>query len=429
VTEQLRNQKVKLRQDTSLNVPLHEVIAEARANGLSVQQLSGYGKVLDARLLAVEGRICQIIRTRQVIDSHYPDAVYAPLYLPQTKVADLLIYVAFPSSGPPRFYVVPRGVMTKNTAWSLESLEQYRNAWNVFKQPLVPSLTERRFTILNWQLQAVIKAAEEAALDVTLIRLKKSRPWPTFIQRQIIVAERNCAVYSCSRLSPDPTAPRHNFIFLRAPSDKRSEFQLCRVKDGPSECAIYVVPCRAIKKKTTISLENPVFQSFKDNWKLLSTPISELATITPIEWRRPKIVRPKEELPDALAKIVWPKKRLPEALVKTILEAQSQGLSVELVTQREAGIYPRNKCLHISQKPCQIVQAMLVTTGRYKGNYVSVDVPATDWAEFVVFIVTPEADGETPTFYVVPCTRFIEDTVVLPSWFRDYKNAWHHLHI
>jgi len=130
-----------------------------------------------------------------------------------------------------------------------------------------------------------------------------------------------------------------------------------------------------------------------------------------------------------LTKIVWPKKKLPEALVKTILEAQSQGLSVELVTQREAGIYPRNKCLHISQKPCQIVQAMLVTTGKYKGSYVPVDVPATDWAEFVVFIVTPEADGATPTFYVVPCTRFIEDTVVLPPWFRDYKNAWHHLHI
>jgi len=74
------------------------------------------------------------------------------------------------------------------------------------------------------------------------------------------------------------------------------------------------------------------------------------------------------------------------------------------------------------------MQAMLVTMGRYKGSYVPLSVPATDWAEFVVFFVTPEADGEAPTFYVVPRTRFIEDTIVLPSWFRDYKDAWHLLH-
>lgn len=394
-------------------MPVHEVITEARANGLSVQRLSGYGKILDARLLAVEGRMCQIIRTRQVIDSHYPNAVYAPLYLPRTEFADFLIYVAFSSSGPPRFYVVPRGAMTKNTAWSLECLERYRDAWQVFKQPITTGLTERHFTVLNWQLQAIIKAAEDVALDVTLIRLKKRSPWPVFVQRRAIVNGRRCAVYSCTRLSSDPTAQGYNFVFLRSPTNKWAEFQLCIVKDGPNEYQIYVFPRGAIQKQTTASLDNTEFQSYKTNWKFLSAPTSELAQITPIEWR-PKKARPQ--------------KPVPEALAKTMLEAQSHGLSVELVTQREAGAYLRNKCLYISQKPCQIMQALLVTEGKFKGRYVPLNAPATDWAEFLVFFVPPEIEGEAPTFYVVPRAKLIEDTIVLPTWIRDYKDAWHHLH-
>jgi hypothetical protein len=297
----LRDRKVRVRQDTSLKVPINEVMGEARANGLCVQRLTGYGKVLDARLLGVEGRICQIIRTRQVIDAHYPKTAYAPLYLPRNEFADFLVYVAFPdsSSTPPRFYVVPRGVMTKDTAWSLESLEQYRDAWQVFKQPVNPELTERHFTVLNWQLRAIIDAAKDAALDVTLIGRKRHVRWPTFVQRRAIVNGRKCAVYSCTRLSCDPTAPRHNCIFLRTPTNKWAEFQLCIVKDGPSEYQIYVIPCGAIQKQTTASLDNPDLQSYKSNWKLLSVSASEPAKIAPIEWR-PKKARPQRKFPEAL---------------------------------------------------------------------------------------------------------------------------------
>jgi hypothetical protein len=424
-----------------VNVPVNEVITEVRANGLSVQRVSGYGKVLDARLLAVEGRLCQIIRTREVIDSHYPNAVYAPLYLPRTKFADFLIYVAFPSSSPPRFYVVPRGAMTKDTAWSLESLEQYRDAWQVFKQPITTGQTERRFTILNWQLQTIIDAAKQASLEVTLIGLKKRTPWPTFVQRRAIVDGRKCAVYSCTRLSPDPTVPRYNFVFLRTPTNKWAEFQLCIVKDGPSEYQIYVIPRGAIQEQTTASLDNPDLQSYKSNWKLLSAPPTDLESIAPIEWR-PKLIWPTKELPiewrtridrlekdfpvELRPKITRPKKAPPEALAKTMLEAQSHGLSVELLTQREAGGYLRNKCLYISQKLCQIIQAVSVTSGKYKGRYVPLNGEAPEeWADFVVFFVPPGIDGEAPAFYVIPRARLIEDSIVLPTWIRDYKDAWH----
>jgi hypothetical protein len=301
--------------------------------------------------------------------------------------------------------------MTKDTAWSLESLEQYRDAWQVFKQPITTGQTERRFTILNWQLQTIIDAAKQASLEVTLIGLKKRTPWPTFVQRRAIVDGRKCAVYSCTRLSPDPTIPRYNFVFLRTPTNKWAEFQLCIVKDGPSEYQIYVIPRGAIQKQTTASLNNPDLQSYKSNWKLLSAPPINLESIALIEWR-PKITRPK--------------KAPPEASAKTMLEAQSHGLSVELLTQREAGGYVRNKCLYISQKLCQIMQAVLITAGKYDGRYVPLNGDAPeDWAEFLVFVVLPEIEDEAPTFYVVPRAKFIEDTIVLPTWIRDYKDSWH----
>lgn len=440
----LRDRKVKSRQDTSLNVPTHEVIAQAKANSLSVQRVVGYGKILDARLLAIEGRICQIIRTRQITHSRYPKAVHAALYLPRTEFADFLIYVAFPLTGDPRFYVVPRGVMTKDTAWSLESLEQYCDAWQVFKQPITPDLTERRFTILNWQLQAIMNAAKDVNLEVTLMGLRKRRRWPLFFQRRVVVGGRKCAVYCCSRLTTDPTLSHYNYVFLRTPTKNWAEFQLCIVKDGPNECEIYVVPRGAIRKETTASLDHPEFQYYKSNWNLLSMSVTELEKITPIEWRRKRIqpanefsmtelekiaqteARPKlTRTANEFLEISRPKKALPEALMKTGIEAQSHGLSVELVTRHESGRYLRNKCLFVSQKLCQVVRATLVTgAGRYTGGYVASSEIETDCVEFVVFFVTSEIEGGAATFYIVPRAKLIEDTVLLPAWIQDYKDAW-----
>ena len=473
-------------------MPIHEVIVEAQAHSLSVQRLTGYGKVLDARLVAIEGRICQIIRTRQVIDSLYPTAVNSALYLPRNVFADFLIYVAFPSNGSPQFYVVPRGAMTKDTMWSLKSLKQYRDAWQVFKQPITKRQTERRFTTVNWQLQAIIDAVKDAALDVTLIGLKKRTQWPTFVQRRVIVGGRKCAVYSCTRLSPDPTASLHNFIFLRIPTNTWAEFQICLVKDGPNGYQIYVIPRGAIQKKTTASLENSDLQSYKGNWKLLSASPSDLEKVVPIRWRpnnyRPPVKlslqnrsspiesrpetqpphqvesstkiqpprqiessatiqpphqaesgskirpprqiesRPKIQLPSVKRppKRARPPKKVPEILMKPMLEAQSHGLPVELVRGHQPNAYEANRCLIISQKPCQIMQTVFITAGKHKGRYVPMNGEAIeDWAEFVVFFVREQVESEKPTFYIVPRARLIEDTVVLPTWIRDYKDAWH----
>src|SRR5258706_5083766 len=100
-----------MQDETTINV----VVNEAKANGLSVQRLSGYGKVLDARLLAIEGRVCQVIRTREITDVNYSNAVSVQLYLPRNEFPDFLIYVVQQDGGKPTFYLLPRGVMTKDT--------------------------------------------------------------------------------------------------------------------------------------------------------------------------------------------------------------------------------------------------------------------------------------------------------------------------
>jgi hypothetical protein len=401
-----------MRQDTSVNVPIGEVIAEAEARGLSVQRLTGYGKVLDARLLAVEGMICQIVRTRQVPQIDYPVAAYAPLYLPRTTVADCLIYVAFPTTGSPRFYVVPRGVLTKDTGWSLNSLEQYRDAWQVFNEHIAPDQTERHFTTLNWQLQAVMDAAKDAALDVTLIGLKKRTTWPTFVQRRVLVNGRKCRVYACPRLSLNPEVQQYKNVFLRLSKDDWADFNLYALDGTPHKHTIFVIPSRALTGGlTTASLDNPDLQFYKENWSLLTPSQEAEDSIRPIKWRQPKIPRPA--------------KKPSMALIALDLRAKQCGLPVEPAPAGAAGT--RAACFYISQKPCQIVQASFMTLGKSSGRYVSLSVPKRDWAEFLIFFIPGETEGGAPTFYVVPRSRILKPTTLSPtsSWLKDYREAWH----
>jgi hypothetical protein len=391
---------------------INAVMNEAKANGVSVQRLIGYGKVLDARLLALESRVCQVIKTHERVDTHYPNATSVPLYLPRSEFADFLIYPVHQDGGKPAFYIIPRGVMTKDTMWSLESLEQYRDSWDVLQQRDAP--TERHFTILNWQLKAVIEKAELANLEVTLVGRKNNRPWPRFSQRRILVGGRRCTVFSCTRLSNDQTNRSYEFVFLRKPMDKWGEFQLCIVRDNAGECAIFVLPYGMIPKTTTASLNNPSIQTHKNNWGLLSMSPNASA-VTPLQWRQPK------------PKITPPDKEVPVALAKTMLQAKSHGLSVGLVSTIKRGVCLKDRCLYISNKRCQVMNIRSITIGNATARYVPLNIPRTDWAEFLIFFVRAELEDDPPSFYVVPRSRLAKRTAVslTSSWLRDHKDAWH----
>jgi hypothetical protein len=142
-------------------------------------------------------------------------------------------------------------------------------------------------------------------------------------------------------------------VFLRTPTDKWAEFQLCIVKDKSDECQIYVIPRGAIRKQTTASLDNPILQSYRSNWKLLSATASELAQITPIEWR-PKKVRPRKEVP--------------EYLMKVMLQDQSDGLSISPMPQRKTGSPSDNYC-YGGTKKVHITSKSTVKDGRVEVGF------------------------------------------------------------
>jgi len=376
--------------------PIDIVIDEARARKFRVQRLTGYGKVLDSRLVLVEQQICQVIPTHRKPVQEHPEKSWVPLYLPRNRYADFLIYLV---QAPERFcYVVPRGAMSKDTGRSVESMEQYRNAWDLLQQKVAPALKQRRFTIINHQLQTIIDAAEHAKLEITLIGRKHPGRWPVYQQRRVIVADRKCAVYTWTRLTRDPTNSAYECVFVRTPQDGWAEFQLCVVNGDES---VYVIPRGVIPEKTTLSLNNPHLAFHANNWKLLSLDSKTLATTPRIESLLPKLPKPA--------------KPIPVVIVRTTEQAKARGLTVEKVPGTSS-----QQCLYIAKKTCQIMSSKSVrVSGR---SYIPLNLPSTDWAEFVIFAVP---DGNGFEFYVVPRSRLRKRTVTAPSgWIREYKDQW-----
>jgi hypothetical protein len=249
--------------------PIIAVVKEAEARGLRVQRSFGVGtKVSDPRLLHIAGKPCQVIKT--VHESTSPDYSYAKslrLYLPRTGFADFLIYVAV-DVVPPTFYIIPRGILSKDTARTEKSLEEYRNAWNLLTEAISPTLTERKFEAISSQLQSVISGAQQAGLEVELIRTKKGQrrnDYRSVFQRRVLVSGKRCAIYSGVRINKDLDLNQYNIVILRASRDSWPEFCLYIVEDG----AVYVIPRGTITHTTTLSLNSPDLRPYRNAWDLL----------------------------------------------------------------------------------------------------------------------------------------------------------------
>lgn len=169
---------------------------------------------------------------------------------------------------------------------------------------------------------------------------------------------------------------------------------------------MYVIPRGAIKTDTAVSLNNEKLNSYKNNWDLLAQPIGK--TSGPIEW--------KPKIPDT-------PKEIPLAIIQTMRAAATNGLLVE--RPHLASEYQ----LYISYKRCQIVQAKPVVTmiADQRRLFVPLNVPRSDWAEFLVFFIRADATTTTGDFYVIPRAKVTKRTVVSPisSWLKEYADAWH----
>lgn len=164
--------------------PIELAITEASSRGLRIERLPINSKqhTFDRRLLLIEGRRCQVIPSRLGHPSEeYPDAEYLSLYLPRGEWPDYLIYVL--SGIESAFWIVPRGKMSKDTGRTPQSMEPYREAWDLLRQGLDES--PKQFEVLNWQLEAVKASAQEAGLQIELIPTKKyreGRRWPPVVK-------------------------------------------------------------------------------------------------------------------------------------------------------------------------------------------------------------------------------------------------------
>ena len=90
----------------------------------------------------------------------------------------------------PVFRIGPCSEMSKGTGRSPESLERYRDAWELLQLNLPKS--ENKFEISNWQQRAVKDAAKKAGLDVEFINTKKHRDgrrWPPILTRRLFRIE------------------------------------------------------------------------------------------------------------------------------------------------------------------------------------------------------------------------------------------------
>jgi hypothetical protein len=168
----------------------------------------------------------------------------------------------------------------------------------------------------------------------------------------------------------------------------------------------YVVPHGVVETSTSVSLNNPRLQFYKNNWKLLSEAFDiNLANL--LCFQRP-------------AKKPAPPKQVPISLEATILEAEKRGMSVEPVSTREHGV----NWLHISKKRCQVMMTTPVEeVGR---TYIPLNLPKSEWAEFLVYYVKRNAAQE-PQFYILPRMKLNKRTVLSPtsSWLREYEDAWY----
>jgi hypothetical protein len=399
-----------------LGFPIEYVVSEAQSRGLVVQRIPADSKTLlhDPRLLLIDGWHCQVIPTRLGNNSvAYPQAKYFSLYLPRATWADFLIYVAHKET-PQRFYVVPRGKLTKDTGWTPESLAQYQDAWKWLK-PGSQAELKRDFELLSWQLEAVIKMAQGAGKPVELLRTKKGkkgRRWPEIIKRRVLISGRRCAIHTAARLSQDDSKTEYDYVMLKVSADEWAEFHLY-VIDTADECFdAFIIPAGHLRSTTSCSLDNPKLVKYTNSWDLLTAAPELIAEMASIEWRSPKPAKSATKHSIILAEV--------------IREAEKHGLIAEPHGSGFAPYSGVQSCVLLSRRRCQVISTKPINNrkGAATTYYVPLNPPKSDWAEFLIFV--SRRDSEEAKYYVVPRSDLLRPTSYSPNSKRltQYEGAW-----
>ncbi len=398
-----------------MSSPIELVMREAVSRGLRVERLAAQSRryALDKRLALIEGKRCQVIPSRRGHPSkQYPYAEYFPLYLPRNDWADFLIYVSL-TENPPTFCIVPRVEMSKDTGRAPVGLAHYRDAWALLRQDL--SESEKVLEILSWQMEAIKQSAQDAGIEIELIKTKKHRDgkkWPPVIKRRILIAGKRCAIFSASRISQDPEEREYNYAVFKASQEEWPEFQLYVVKGSGKSCDIFVVPRSHLTISTSASLDHPELARYKNAWTLLTGSPEALAQIPHIQWKQAKraSVAAKHSL----------------ILQEVVRKAESQGLIVETAHGDVKSHKGVQSFVYISKKRCQVIHSSVIT-GLSGFQYLPLNSPISAWAEFLIFCANRVDQSGKATFYIIPRKELPRRTSrsLSSKWLNEYLEAWH----
>jgi len=397
------------------------VIAEATSRGLRVERIPSKSRrnPFDKRRLLIEGTPCQVVPSKRSNPSkEYPHAEYFPLYLPRSDWPDFLIYVSM-VDGQPVFHIVPRIEMAKDTGLAPRSLTVYRGMWDLLHQGSSVDLGAKRFETLSWQLEIVSESAKHAGLEVQLIQrenYRKGGRWPPIIKRRIIIAGKKCALFSAVRLTQNPTKIQYNYALFRISKEAWPEFQLYVVENPPgSPFDVYVIPRHHLTKETTASLEHPELVRYKNAWSLVTASREMLSTVPPIQWREQTSPPP-------------PTRHFLD-LQETIRKAEDLGLLVEPAEGEVASPISVQSFIYISKKPCQVIQAKVLTMRPKEKNfqYLALNPPTSTWAEFLIFRSPQLGTVGGAKYYVVPRQELGKATSrsLESPWLKQFEEAWH----
>lgn len=305
--------------------------------------------------------------------------------------------------------------MSKDTGRSPESLEHYRDAWELLKQDLPEA--EKAFEVLSWQLQTVKQSAQNAGFEVELIKTKKhqdGRQWPSVIKRRLLIAGKKCSIFTAARISQDPEKRQYNYANFKASQEKWPEFQLYVVKGAGNFTDVFVVPRNHLITSTSASLDHPELARYKNAWNLLTKGSEALAAIPQIQWREPK----SQPAPTKHALV----------LQEVVRKAERQGLIVEFADGDVTSHKGVQNFVYISKKRCQVIQSSVITAmkGPDVFRYLPLIAPTSEWAEFLIFYVK-WTDERKVMFYVIPRTELPRKTSrsLSSKWLKEYHEAWH----
>jgi hypothetical protein len=243
---------------------LIDVIArEAQARGLTCER-ADVPKGLQNKCVSIAGYPCQIVPMRLYARGKNSDLVLHALYLPRSDWPDFVIYALANGKDASRFFIVPRGEISKETGVCAPNnwLFKYENAWSLLSAGVPRAKLARRFDNMPRKLQVVIRKANELGLNVELIG-KKNNP-ARHMKDRLYVNSCKCQVMSAGGLKRKAHA-RCPIIHIHPPKSSWADFLIFVV---PSETVgqIFIIPRSKVTKTTSTTLTSPWLNEYADNW-------------------------------------------------------------------------------------------------------------------------------------------------------------------